>query len=115
VTNYATVFERAADRIERYGLNKHAYYKGWDPNVHSWSPKAVGEEIRRDNRRCCTLGAIYAESTEEFATAATRFARHTGLEDDHDIPTWNDRPSQRRGRVVRALREAAAKERQPSE
>lgn len=104
---YADVVSRAADRIERDGFYKGAYYKGWDSDHEGvWM---VAEIIRARNVPCCTLGAIYAEANVCDKTAVvSALTRCLGL-DAWGIPDWNDKPSQRKGRVVAALRRAAKK------
>lgn len=115
-TVLANIFERAADRIQRSGFQKHGYYPGWSESDGRWSPKEIGEHIRRDNLKCCTLGAIYAESPDTGGMdASDRLAAHLGLSYGGAIPEWNDKPSQRKNRVVAALRRAAQKERETSE
>ena len=106
------VFDRCAERIERKGMVKGGYYRGWndDGSEPMWS---VGEKIREADLKCCSLGAIAAEIPDcdlygDFETYADFFARVIGRESNFDVPDWNDLPSRRKAHVVKAFRKAAA-------
>ena len=103
------IFDRAAERIERTGLVKGGYYRGWnDDGVESLGE--TGEKIREGDLKCCSLGAIAAEVEDEFdfTTYSDFFAKVVGLEDNFAVPEWNDLPSRRKAQVVKAFRKAAA-------
>lgn len=128
--NVAEVLEASADRIEKYGLHKHWYYKA-DREMEV-NPQIVGFEPPEGP--CCTLGAMYAvvddwlpmqdldfgevyQESKDFDAArsylANRLAQHNAWGDT--IPEWNDTRSQRKGRVVAKLRAVAAEWRKENE
>lgn len=98
----AQIIRDAADHIEKVGLHKGNFFKGEqiDPTVP-----------------CCTLGALGivtgALFSEESGVAERAIATVLDLpyDDQHKRPVayWNDRPSQRKGKLVASLRRVADK------
>lgn len=111
------VFDRAAERVERVGMVKGGYYPGWlkEDSERGYVPlHETREKIREGDLKCCSLGALIAETPDltEFEVYADFFARALGFEDNFDIPVWNDLPSRRKRDLVKAFRKAAAKARE---
>lgn len=103
------VFERAADRIEKYGLCKHEYYPGWlDTQGDTLHIRTEAQK----NVPVCTYGALCAEvPVTSKSSIADMVSWYGGYLQEiikvDSIENWNDKPSQRKGRVVAALRKAA--------
>lgn len=95
----AKVLNDAADHMEKVGLHKGDFYRaGEKPEI---SP-------------CCTMGAI--RHVSGFWGARPRDAEYLLTLDaegvfwealDAEIAAWNDKPSQRKDRVVAKLRRVA--------
>lgn len=103
------VFTRAAERIERTGLVKGAYYRGWDESGNE-ALFEVRNKINEGDLKCCSLGAIIAELHDpdtDLSDYGDFFATVIGLDSNFAVPGWNDLPSRRKAQVVRALRKAA--------
>lgn len=103
----ADVIDAAADHIEKVGLTKGRYFEDH------------GSADSRLKSRCCTMGAIqivtgYAQSPGDVSWDVVSSIGEglAELLSVDCIPDWNDKPSQRKGRVVAALRKAAAKARE---
>ena len=102
-TTAQELITKAADHIEEVGLNKGTYFKGGGINGWGMGGKSLSELA---DVPCCTYGALYyvAEGAAHLVNDAARVI------EDHletSIPDWNDKPSQRKSRVVAALRKAA--------
>lgn len=108
------ILRGAAGLIERTGLNKGDYFTSrelielgtTDIEIAMDELMSSGEEPK-----CCTLGALYwtagaviSHNTKPAVFDAIKAT--TGLSEEQ-IPEWNDRPHQRKSRVVAALRRAA--------
>lgn len=112
------IFERAAERIERTGMTKGAYYKVHGDEDYVEYPLEVGEHIRETDAKCCVLGALAAEAlvgdhdAKDVVEQYARFFASTLGLTNWDLPEWNDAPSRRKGDLVRAFRRAAAKARE---
>jgi hypothetical protein len=92
-----------ADHIERVGLNKGSYFKDV-PIRNVWYDTSVAANVP-----CCTLGALhYVVASDSAKVAYSMEDELAQLLDVDFIPTWNDKPSQRKSRVVARLRKAAA-------
>lgn len=101
----AEIIRKAADHIEQVGLHKGNMFKGG---------------VMRDDVPCCTLGAFAIVTGEPFGEAGLEaevaVVEALGLKPTEPgefahrpLPAWNDRPSQRKGKLVAALRRAADK------
>lgn len=98
----AKVLFDAAAHIEKVGLFKGDYFKDLD-NV--------------DESPCCTLGAIHYvtdspigyTADEHFKAAANALIADLSSEEiwNTSIQDWNDKSTQRKGRVVARLRKVA--------
>lgn len=106
------VFDRAAERVERDGMTKGAYYPGWGDNGCD-SHLNVRRYIQENNPRVCAFGALYAEAgTDDATDYFIFFAKVLGLAGSFDIAEWNDLPSRRKAHLVKAFRKAAEKARE---
>jgi hypothetical protein len=104
----------AAGVIERNGLHKGSYWKGLNSDDIGFLD--MGHALRDlmsggEEPKCCTLGALYWSAGEVFGHRERPIVfdainQALGLHES-DIPDWNDKPSQRKDRVVAALRRAA--------
>lgn len=102
------VLRGAADHIEKVGLHKGWYFKG-DDETHEYSLASTVLERKDEvaDLPCCTMGGVYfaAETVTEASLAED--ALHRTLPNYESVPEWNDRPSQRKGKVVAKLRQVA--------
>lgn len=120
------VLEYAANYVEEHGLGKGAYFKGQDSEqmIHPLSV-ALALVATGDTPKCCTLGAIYMAVAQghgisdgsRLALRAARAVTHVipscRADAEEDIPEWNDVTSRRKADVVRVLRAAADRYKEP--
>lgn len=112
----AELLEGAADYIEKHGLHKGWYWKGFDADSDELTTNERASLLLEEGKTppCCTIGAIAMTTVRTGGNTRSVFIDgelHRALEAAGvawaEVPDWNDKPSQRKSRVVATLRKAA--------
>lgn len=111
------LLDGAADYIEKHGLYKGDYFEGYDGDVDPFWVEAAADYVRNGQEpKCCTIGALaMVGARADVEIGWQHIEKAADLMGVDVIPFWNDKPSQRKGRVVAKLRKAAAKAREAGE